>query len=787
MPQGFWPQMREKLSAGTMLSSASDGIATAIDHLAASFKDVRRLDLMLKSVCLSMAAPYIPPDIFQQTMDYTRHFLPSAAGVIGISDTFRLYAQDVAAPLRTPGESPLSHMQTKTGNMTAYWKDEEWAKAGSLTAGVAVSTVLVNKLNSLRILAAAPLIDSTLALAYQDAPLGMRVGALAAAAVGYGLVHIGYDVVNESRTVVASNLNRLATRWETGRIHDVMAEKGVLGNLDQHGRQNYTSDESARNARKDQVIGDFIRVKYSQAIGLAMGASDAVLLGSFIGVSLFQNSKQLDFLDEWAYKAQDLAGEYLPPAIAEHVNLVPGEYGTFVAACAATLAGIALSTPLALKLMRPMNNVNSERLKAEGEYRSDLIKSFDHASLTAASGGEAHYDRINRGAYERFDQAWLSHINVTFLFGTVRNSYDMIGRGLSWVPALSAMAAGVATFGQAKTLAAQVENLIDRSSWFFHVTDARSQLEIATTEIVKLNRTLEESRDFKTLCSESGIHDFEHRSSEALVLENIRLMRPGAEGKTFISYDNFMLSPGDAVEVRGPNGCGKSSLFSCIAGRFPHGTGRIGSPDQILYATQELDLPPEMTLRKLACYPLESYGYDFSEKEVAEALFEVGLGRYIKDMDEERHNDADWGDSMSGGEQQALILARAILRSKFPETAPKLLLLDEPTAKMDLQASENYHRVIAERFPDAIKMIILHSDTALKPDGSKYYPHLLEIKDQRGTLIRQEEIEAPAQQAVVRYTEFGNIVMFPGAVNPLLVDGGIQSSSPTGPPLEMDF
>jgi zinc/manganese transport system ATP-binding protein len=159
-------------------------------------------------------------------------------------------------------------------------------------------------------------------------------------------------------------------------------------------------------------------------------------------------------------------------------------------------------------------------------------------------------------------------------------------------------------------------------------------------------------------------------------------------GRTILENVSLEVAQGEFVAVLGPNGAGKSTLVKAILGLLPLAAGKatvLGRPPgeanaQIGYLPQRRNFDAGTRIRGV---DLVRLGLDGSRwgiplpglpggkekaRRVAEVLELVGASRYAtKPIGE-----------LSGGEQQRLLIAQALVRR------PRLLLLDEPLDSLDL-------------------------------------------------------------------------------------------------------
>jgi putative ATP-binding cassette transporter len=154
------------------------------------------------------------------------------------------------------------------------------------------------------------------------------------------------------------------------------------------------------------------------------------------------------------------------------------------------------------------------------------------------------------------------------------------------------------------------------------------------------------------------------------------------------------------VFVTGPSGAGKSTLFRALAGIWPYGRGKIRVPRgaRVLFLPQKPYIPIA-PLRDAVAYP--GHAGEFADSAVRAALADVGLDALAGRLDE-REN---WSMRLSGGEQQRLAIARALLH------APDWLFLDEATASLDDAAERRCYELLTTRLPRTAIVSIAHRPT----------------------------------------------------------------------------
>ncbi|MGE3988268.1 ABC transporter ATP-binding protein/permease [Pseudorhodoplanes sp.] len=206
---------------------------------------------------------------------------------------------------------------------------------------------------------------------------------------------------------------------------------------------------------------------------------------------------------------------------------------------------------------------------------------------------------------------------------------------------------------------------------------------------------------------------------EDLELSRLSISLP--DGSDISGFPAMALKPGDRLMIAGPSGCGKSTLFRALAGLWPSGSGRVEFPSdgEVLVMPQRPYFPLG-TLRTAVAYPSEQNAVP--ESEIVAALRTVGLPHLVPRLDEE----ADWNVLLSGGEQQRVGIARALIRK------PRVLLFDEPVAALSDASGCELYLTLLEKLPGTVVLTIDRREVL-----REYHPKVIELcRDENMTQVR---------------------------------------------------
>ena len=153
-------------------------------------------------------------------------------------------------------------------------------------------------------------------------------------------------------------------------------------------------------------------------------------------------------------------------------------------------------------------------------------------------------------------------------------------------------------------------------------------------------------------------------------------------GKKVLDDINFYVRTGEFVTLLGPSGCGKTTMLRQIAGFVNPDEGCILLEGKDISSIPPYERPLNTVFQRYALFPhldvYDNIAFGLKLKKLPEEEIDRKVRKVLKLVSMSDYEDRDV-ESLSGGQQQRVAIARALVNR------PKVLLLDEPLAALDLK------------------------------------------------------------------------------------------------------
>ncbi|MCR5326785.1 MAG: ABC transporter ATP-binding protein [Bacteroidales bacterium] len=156
---------------------------------------------------------------------------------------------------------------------------------------------------------------------------------------------------------------------------------------------------------------------------------------------------------------------------------------------------------------------------------------------------------------------------------------------------------------------------------------------------------------------------------------------------------SFYVRRGEFVTLLGPSGCGKTTLLRQIAGFIAPDEGQILLEGKDISGIPPYERPLNTVFQRYALFPhldvYDNIAFGLKLQKVPPKEIEVRVKKMLKMVSMTDYEDRSV-DSLSGGQQQRVAIARALVNY------PKVLLLDEPLAALDLKMRKDMQLELKE-------------------------------------------------------------------------------------------
>jgi putative ATP-binding cassette transporter len=331
---------------------------------------------------------------------------------------------------------------------------------------------------------------------------------------------------------------------------------------------------------------------------------------------------------------------------------------------------------------------NQQRLEANFRYR--LIRVRDNPEAIALARGEDDEHAALRFSFEDVKTNFWAIMSRTVPLNFFTTGFAQIANFFPVfiiLPRYFSKQIGFGGLNQIPIAFGQVQGAL---SWFVTNYPSLVTWRATVSRLYGFREAMEAAR------SAAAIGPQLAAPGAALALNGLTLTLP--DGRKLLDGAALTLPPGEKITITGPSGAGKSTLFRAIAGIWPFGSGSVTPPSGSLLFLPQKPYFPLGSLKRSLTYP--GAEESTSDEAAVAALQDMGLGQLAPRL----HEVANWGLILSGGEQQRLALARALIAK------PDWLFLDEATSALDPALAAHVQSCLDQRLSGTTIVAITHHE-----------------------------------------------------------------------------
>ncbi len=465
-------------------------------------------------------------------------------------------------------------------------------------------------------------------------------------------------------------------RWLTGRYLDEWLSDQA------YYRISLQTDAAAIGTdNPDQRIADDLRDFVQMTLSLGVDfLSNVVNFGSFVGIL-------------WV-----LSGNVKLLGVT-----IPG-YMVWVA-----LLYAAVGTALTHWVGRPLIGLRFRQQRVEADFRYALVRLRENMEGIALYGGEAEERSNLRQRFQAVIANWWGIMIRTKRLNALTAGYGQLAGIFPFVVAAPRYFAGEIELGGLTQTADAFGNVQSSLSWFVNVYGSIAQWSAVVERLGTFHRAIVAARAM----AGTGIESVPAPAGAGLKVSGLDLALP--DGQRILEGAGFDVRAGESTIITGRSGSGKSTLFRALAGIWPFARGRVERPAGTAMFLPQRPYIPLGTLRHVVTYPAAPE--HVPQEDVEQALSDMGLAYLIPLLD----RDENWPQRLSGGEQQRIALARALL------ARPDWLFLDEATANLDPAAEQDVYAAMKKRLPGTSIVSIAH-----RPNLAAFHERKLVLEREPG-------------------------------------------------------
>lgn len=355
---------------------------------------------------------------------------------------------------------------------------------------------------------------------------------------------------------------------------------------------------------------------------------------------------------------------------------------------------------------RSLIQLFNKRQTVEANFRYLGMQLRENAEQVAFYNGEVREQQRLRAYFNEVKHNWRGVIGTTFKMMFARNVYESPSAYLPTLAALPRYLSGAITLGDVTRITGAFNQVEGALEFFPQAYVGFAEWKAVSNRLRDLSAAIHESSS--TDVNVTNISNLCTEKTE-IYTTNLILVRPN--GENICAAPQIRIQQGERWLIQGKSGAGKSTLLRAIAGIWPYGQGEIHLPERhkLMFLPQRSYIPTG-TLQAALCYPNQHQYFDHDQ--CAEILKTVHLEHLIEKLDTEDR----WQQKLSGGEQQRLAFARALLQQ------PDFLFLDEATSAIDPETEQSLYQAVLATLPHAAIISVAHRESL-----TQYHDHILNL------------------------------------------------------------
>jgi putative ATP-binding cassette transporter len=354
----------------------------------------------------------------------------------------------------------------------------------------------------------------------------------------------------------------------------------------------------------------------------------------------------------------------------------------------------AIGTILTHLIGRSLVPLNFAQQRREANFRFGLARAREYSEQIALLQGEDSEARAARGNFDEIFDNYMAIVHVRKKLTAFTFSFRQASVVVPRIIGAPFYFAGKFSLGAFQQITQAFNNVNENMNFFVTNYVALTEFRATLDRLTSFDQSIARAQALAT--REPRVHI---ERSEGADCEIPALTVALPNGRPLTRVENLKLAAREPALVVGPSGSGKSTLFRAIAGIWPFGDGKIAEPDANIMLLPQRPYIPIGSLRAAIAYPASPD--KFADAAIREALSHVDLPALADHLDETDN----WQMRLSGGEQQRLAVARALL------AAPDWLFLDEATSALDEASEARIYTMIAKLLPETTLVSIGHRST----------------------------------------------------------------------------